>query len=199
MRLINTLLLFFVILIGFVIANDLYITYKWNQNIQNEMQDNLNNKVSIAYSVLSNELDKFNHLTLTIGELNSKLLPLLEYDNYHSIDILLKNISSLYDIDLIYLLNDENKLSSSNFLTIEKKAHLSPLLSQDLSLVSHNAELISISPEMLADMPQFTNQADPLSLLAIRSIVKLRYDNGDFAGHIVMLKIINNNQKFSPI
>ena len=43
-------------------------------------------------------------------------------------------------------------------------------------------------------MPQFAYQ-EKQSLLAISSIVKLRYDNGDLAGHIVMLKIINNNQE----
>jgi len=193
MRLINSLL--FVILIGFVIANDLYVSYKWNQNIQHEMQENLKNKVTIAYSVLLNELDKFDHLALTIGELNSKLLPLLEYDNYYSIDILLKNISSLYDIDLIYLLNDENILSSSSFSLTKNESYIKNKLSHDLKLASSKAELINLAPEIFSDMPQFINQAEQHSILAIRSIVKLRYDNGDFAGHIVMLKIINNNQK----
>jgi signal transduction histidine kinase len=193
MRLINTILLLFVILIGFVIVNDLYTTYKWNQNIQHEMQENLKNKVTIAYSVLLNELDKFDSLALTVGELNSKLLPLLEYDNYHSINILLKNISSLYDIDLMYLFNDENLLSSSNLPVSNNDIHLKNTLYQYFSLKNKQAELITIPTEMLADMPQFNFQAKQ-SLVAISSIVKLRYDNGDLAGHIVMLKIINNNK-----
>ncbi|MFK5894690.1 MAG: HAMP domain-containing sensor histidine kinase [Pseudomonadota bacterium] len=195
MRLINTLLLLFVILIGFVIVNDLYTTYKWNQNIQREMQENLKNKVTIAYSVLLNELDKFEHLALIVGELNSKLLPLLEYDNYHSINIVLKNISSLYDIDLMYLLNDENILSSSNLTISNNKNYLTNTTFEDVSLKNNKAEFINISPKIFAVMPQFIKQSDPYSLLAIRSIVKLRYDNGDVAGHIVMLKIINHNRE----
>lgn len=185
MRIINVLLLLFIILLGFVISNDLYTTYKWNQSVQREIQDNLKNKVTIAYSVLLNEIDKFEHKTLLVGELNSKLIPLLEYDNYYSIDILLKNISSLYDIDLMYLLNDENVLSSSN--TTLKNINIA----DQFSLQSNPSELIKIPLEMAAG---FVSESTNHSLLGIRSVVKLLYDNGDLAGHIVMLKIVNNNQ-----
>ena len=185
MRIINALLLLFIILIGFVISNDLYTTYKWNQSVQREIQDNLKNKVTIAYSVLLNEIDKFEHKALLVGELNAKLIPLLEYDNYYSIDILLKNISSLYDIDLMYLLNDENVLSSSN--TTLKNINIA----DQFSLQSNPSELIKIPLEMAAG---FVSESTNHSLLGIRSVVKLLYDNGDLAGHIVMLKIVNNNQ-----
>lgn len=185
MRIINALLLLFIILLGFVISNDLYTTYKWNQSVQREIQDNLKNKVTIAYSVLLNEIDKFEHKALLVGELNAKLIPLLEYDNYYSIDILLKNISSLYDIDLMYLLNDENVLSSSN--TTLKNINIA----DQFSLQSNPSELIKIPLEMAAG---FVSESTNHSLLGIRSVVKLLYDNGDLAGHIVMLKIVNNNQ-----
>ncbi|MDX2503066.1 MAG: ATP-binding protein [Gammaproteobacteria bacterium] len=186
MRLINTFLLLFVILIGFVIINDFYTAYKWNQSIHREMQDNLKNKVTIAYSVLLNELDKFTHKALLVRELNSKLIPLLEYDYYYSIDILLKNISSLYDIDLMYLLNDENLLSSSSTF------HIDINIAQQLSLDVDQSEFIKVPAEIITG---FVPQASKRSLLGIRSVVKLLYDNGDLAGHIVMLKIVNNNQK----
>ncbi|MCW8931482.1 MAG: ATP-binding protein [Gammaproteobacteria bacterium] len=192
MRLINTLLLMFVILIGFVIINDLYSSYKWNQNVQKEMQDNLKNKVTIAYSVLLNELDKFDHMALIVGELNSKLIPLLEYDNYHSIDIILRNISSLYNIDLMYLIDDENNLSSSNLSNSTNHSKIT--IPKELKVENNKAELINIPFEMLKNTSQFTHFSDHLTLLAIRSVVKLQYDNGDLAGHIIMLKIINHDQ-----
>ena len=190
MRLINTILLLFVVLIGFVIINDLYTSYKWNQNVQREMQDNLKNKVTIAYSVLLNELDKFDHMTLLVEELNPKLIPLLEYDNYHSINILLKNISSLYGIDLLYLLNDENELSASNTnsLTVQ--------IPDAISRASRKSELVKIPLTMINDA-QITSVETSYktdSFLGIRSIVTLQYDNGDIAGKIIMLKIINHHE-----
>ena len=195
MRLINSLLLLYVILIGFVIINDLYDTYKWNQNTHREMQDNLKNKVSIAHSVLLNELDKFNHMALIVEELNSKFIPLLEYDNYYSIDILLRNISSLYNIDLMYLLNDENILSSTNLIFSDNNQNTSIDIPQKIHLKSDKAELVNIPVEMAKGTTRFSHYVKNRTLLGIRSVVKLQYDNGDLAGHIIMLKIINNDQQ----
>jgi len=189
MRLINTLLFLFLILIALIIAHDISATYKWNHNVKREIQDNLQFKLTIAYSVFLNELDKFNHMALIVGELNTKLVPLIEYDKYHSIDILLKNISSLHNIDLMFLLDDEERLAASNVL-IKNKSHQA-----NFDLSRPKVELISYPLAQLAeqfeiDIPQ---QRELQHVLCIRTFATFRYDNGDLAGRIVMLKIINNH------
>lgn len=186
MKLINLLLFLFIVLIAIIIAHDGFSIYQWNQNVKREVQNNLEYKLTIAHSVLLNELDKFTHTGHMVGELHSKIVPLIEYDKYKGIETLLKNISTLHQIDLMFLLDDERNIVAAN-------RPFNSGVSQKIPLDGTNghAHLVTYPSAILAGYFRLPKLTERLFILAIQVQVEFQYDNGDPAGKIVMLKMIN--------
>ncbi len=189
-RLITLILFLFSVLIIFVILNSVYSTIRWNMNAIQKVDKELNNKLTIAEAILFNDLDKFRDLSFIIREQSLKFIELLNYDNYRAINIILQTISSLYDVDLILFFDDSDELISSNkFLTEENSEQLYTSLFES---GESEGRLEKVSPLMFkSQYPRYYQHNANLPALCFKTVVKLSYDSGDLAGHVVLVKLLN--------
>ncbi len=188
--LITKILLMFGMLIVFIILNGVYSTYQWSSNTKQRIERDLNNKLTISYSVLMNELDKFGDLSFTIREQTFKILELLDYDNYRDINIIFQNISNLYDVDLIFLYDeDAGWVASNKFLTQALPDSLYQVLHQQLN---SDFGIDAVPSEVFSHIfPDYTKRHSDLPSLCFKSVVKIVYDSGELAGRILILKLLN--------
>ncbi len=184
--LISRILFIFSFLILVIVANGIYSGWQW-QNIEQQRQEKeLSNKLSLAHTLLMTELDKFKHTTLIIREQESKFVSMLEYDQIRGLKILLRNMAQIYHLDMLLLFAEERPIASSHSsLKIELPDYV---YEEAIPFSLENDNALEVLPAYF-----FQSNADASLNLYFKAVLPLYYDAGDLAGHILLLKALNND------
>ncbi len=189
-RLLTKILLLFSILIVLFTANGIYSIWQWQRIQSHELDLHLREKLTLADTILVNQQDKFEHISLIIKEQIPTFLNMLEYDQVKGLNLQLRYLSQLYEIDLLLLFDEKSLIATSN-----------STFHGEMPDFVYNAIPFNLDTEgvTLESLPAylFPSSQPTLQYLCFQAVLPLYYDAGDLAGHLVMLKTLNHNEKFA--
>jgi len=191
-RLSNTFILSFCLLICMITANAVYSTFQYKEKVYRRIALQSEGKIDIIETLLYNELDKMDIISGIAREQNKKIVGFIDYDKIRPLKLMLQNISSKHNIEILYLVNEYNEyLTSSRFDTFEIDDEMFNSLVGNKINKAHmcyvNREFVPMKNKI---------QQKYKSVLCIKSVISLVHDTGDIYGYVIMLKPINNNIKF---
>lgn len=190
---IGRVILLFLVLITVVIASALFSTFQQNKNSKYIRTEKLKNAHLVAQSISDNEIEKLKIISGIIRERNSTFAQYLDYDKLRPIQIIFQSVSSAYEIDLIFLFDENNELLVTNSIdtSVDKiTIPISFLGGEMKELVGIETIPTEMAQSMLPEKNFDNSNAD---LLCFKSIITLHHDVGDILGQVVLVKIINNN------
>jgi len=187
------IILLFILLIALIIGNAIHSSIQETKKVNLRLNQQLQSKMVIAESILNYELDKINMVSGIVREQNRKFVDFLDYDKIKPITVMLQTIAAKHNIDLLLLFDPDDKLLTCNRLgtnIIDPAAY-------QVFIETHgqHAGLSEIPSSILA----LQNMADKIApdqdkTICLQSIVHLLHDSGDIYGHIMMIKLINDNE-----
>jgi len=186
------IILFFILLIAMIIGNAIHSSIQETKKVNQRLNQQLQSKMVIAESILNYELDKINMVSGIVREQNRKFVDFLDYDKIKPITIMLQSIAAKHHIDLLLLFDPDDNLLTCNRLG----TNIGDPATYRVFLQSHgeNAGLSEIPSSILAlqDMGDKT-VPDQDKTICLQTVVHLLHDSGDIYGHIMMIKLINDN------
>lgn len=189
-RLLTKILLLFGSLIFFFTANGFYSLWQWQRIQTHELTHSLQEKLTLAETILLNQQDKFEDVSLILREQTPKFLKMLEYDQVKGLNLQLRYLAQVYGVDLLLLFDDRKLIATSNNQLFGEM----PEFVYDA--IPFHFEASEVSLESLpAYLFQSTQPTD--TYLCLQAILTLYYDAGDIAGHLVMLKALNRDKKLA--
>jgi len=191
-RLSNTFILSFCLLICMITANAVYSTFQYKEKVYRRIALQSEGKIDIIETLLYNELDKMDIISGIAREQNKKIVDFIDYDKIRPLKLMLQNISSKHNIEILYLVNEYNEyLTSSRFDTFEiDDEKFNSLVGKKID----KAHMCYVNKEFVP--LKNNNQQQYKSVLCIKSVISLVHDTGDIYGYVIMLKPINNNITF---
>ena len=187
------IILLFILLIAMIIGNAIHSSIQETKKVNQRLNQQLQSKMVIAESILNYELDKISMVSGIIKEQNNKFVDFLDYDKIKPITVMLQTIAAKHHIDLLLLFDADDKLLTSNRLGSEIN---DPAAYQVfLKPREQQAGLAEIPSSILA-MQGLGDKAAPDQdeTICLQSVVHLLHDSGDIYGHIIMIKLVNDNR-----
>ncbi len=174
-----------------IVGNTVFTTLKELRLEQYNIDKDLRNKLMIADSILSAEIDKLTIITGLVKEQNSKFANFIARDLESPTKIMLQTIVSKYDIDIIFLFDEDGVLlTTSSFTDFNPDPTLyAPLIAEFKQRIG----LEEVASAALYGVG-ILEKNDGASILSLNSHLRLTYDTGDTCAYIVMCKLINKNQ-----
>jgi len=186
----------FGVLISFIIVNGVYSTAKWYSEESEEQDKQLDNKLTIAHSIIANEIEKIKNINLIVREQNAKFQELMNYDNDRAINIILQGYAQSYNIDLILFFDQDGLLTTNQLLRKKNYQFEYQTLFQEQNTQKTGLELL---PAELFSNQSTTDDVllSKKSILCLITVVELVDDVGDDSGYIVILKRLDLYQQLS--
>ena len=186
---IRKIILLFGLLITAIICNAVYVTIQENGNAHRRISKELDSKLKMAVSILSNEAEKLNIISGSIREQNEKISEFLNDGDLDSLSILLGNSARIHAVDSIFLFDESGGLIASgrNDKEISDPSAYSFLIRRNeekTGVESIPAYLIGQAQKIQSDRYIF----------CFKSVVQIQSDRKENYGYIVLLKRINNDQ-----
>lgn len=176
--------LFFLLIIG----TGLWSVNQWKDEAQHRVKNSLENELISAAAVFQSDMEKFEMVSHIIRSKQPQLVDLVYNDNYPSVDIILKEVASFFDVDLLLLINEEGLLAS-NVSDLRKKLAGKPVIDPQIKQLNEKISLLKL-PVILSQAMQ---NESALPLISYGSSTRMEDYSGEEIGHIVMLKFINKN------
>lgn len=180
----------FGVLLFLIVGNAIYSSYTWYHAEIERLNVEFDAKLDIAQAVLADEVSRVEHVRRTVQEQTLKYMELLDYDKLSAIRRLLQSSAVFHNIDLILLVDENNRVISNK--AVLERPH--PLY---LRLVNNGAlatDIIDVSAFIFEEqLPGEEYHHE--NLMAIRSGMELKYDSGGTAGYIILLKLLCFNQE----
>lgn len=192
---IRKIVLLFFLLIGVIIGNAIYSTIQENRKAISQLEQELESKMTIVESMLAHEMDKLGMVSGIVKEQNQKFVDFLDYDKLKPITIMLQTIAAKYRIELLLLYDGDGNLLTCNRLGSDLTSPESYLL-----FMNNHEEQVSLNemPSAILRLQGLQSRIEPgrKTVLTLQSTVHLLHDSGDIYGHIVMIKMLNGDQRF---
>ncbi|HIJ78702.1 MAG: PAS domain S-box protein [Desulfobulbaceae bacterium] len=193
---INKISFIFALLVTVIIANGIYSTLTESGKIHEQIYRDLEGKLKISYFTMLNEQENLVVAGKIIKGQQLNLIDLMDHDRIRPIKIMLQSISSMHDIEMIFLLDENFSLLTSNSFNDETG---DPELYRSLSLGrGMKSGLLEIPAEIYYNLSG-TAANKPIDknekIICISTTVKLIHHLGNPYGYVVLLKHINGNDK----
>ncbi len=193
---IRKIIALFGLLIVVIIINAVYSMVHESRNITLQLSANLSNKLEIAASVQHNELDKLRMISVSIKEQSRQFSDYLDYDNVVPITMILRNITYLYpeNIDFIFLFNEDKEFLTSNITggDIENSEQYKPLISDTRERAGIEELSLNIFQKEFAELKPISGSGE---ILCFKSLLHILHDTGDIYCYLVVIKLINGNER----
>ena len=191
-RLLTRIFLILGVLMVFTLANGVYSLVKWNHNAAVQLEEELQHKFTIARTVFHNEVESFHKLSHLSAEQRAKLTGLLEYDDARAINVLLQKLAANYEMDLLLFFDEDNNLVATSDVFGEKLDNRAYAF---LFAQTHAQGGLQLFPPGLFKHSQGRGAVVPRSsVLCFAASVRLFYNIGDFAGHVLFFKALNGRR-----
>ncbi|GEM_PF-495210 len=186
---IRKIILLFGLLITAIICNAVYVTIQENGNAHRRISKELDSKLKMAVSILSNEAEKLNIISGIIREQNEKISEFLNDGDLDSLSVLLGNSARIYGIDSVFLFDESGRLTASgrNDKEISDPSAYTFLIRRNeekTGIESIPAYLIGQAPKTRSDRHIF----------CFKSVVQVQSGRKENCGYIVLLKRVSNDQ-----
>jgi signal transduction histidine kinase len=184
------------LLIMAIISNAIYSAYRENQVIKIRISGELENRLTIANSILKQELNTLKIISGTVREQNQKFVEFMDYDKIAPITIMLETIAKLHDVDLVILFDEDRNALSTNktgAVTTEPSIYstLLPNTDERVSIEKISSDIVT------AQVPETKRLFGTQHFLCFKSIIHLYHDTGEIYGYIVLAKVIDGNIKLA--
>ncbi|MBU0968399.1 MAG: hypothetical protein KKA54_18705 [Proteobacteria bacterium] len=187
------IILLFILLIAMIIGNAIHSSIQETQKVNQRLNQQLQSKMVIAESILNYELDKISMVSGIIKEQNRKFVDFLDYDKIKPITVMLQTIAAKHNIDLLLLFDSDDKLLTCNRLgtdIVDPAAYQFFMKSREQQAGLSEIPLSILVKQGLGDK----TAPDQDETICLQSVVHLLHDSGDIYGHIIMIKLVNDNQ-----
>ena len=192
---IGRIILLFALLILVIIGSAAYSTYQENSKAYSAITVELDNTLSIADSILKNELEKMQVVSGLVQEKNQKFVEFLDWGRIRPIQVMLQTFSSMQNIDLILFFDEEGKLLTSN--RIEFKIDNQDLYKSFTENKAERVELAAINANILRSSQNKISTSASNTVLCIMSVSHIVHYVGDIYGSIYLIKFINDNKQLA--
>ncbi|MEN8256248.1 MAG: response regulator [Thermodesulfobacteriota bacterium] len=187
----------FTLLVAVIAVNVFYTTIKEQNRVREAVGQQLEGKSETAHAILVNELEKLKIVTGIVREQNKKIVKFLTYDDIAPLKVMLQEISSRHNLDMVLLYDENFNLLTSNSFQLRHRA-LHSSYSELLAKAFTPSPKLTATKISAAIMGDFVSSgpaaADESSFIGLQSLVTLTDDIGDPMGFVVLISIINNNQ-----
>ncbi len=187
----------FTLLVAVIAVNVFYATVKEQNRTRETVISQLEDKAETANAILVTELEKLKIVTGIVREQNNKIINFLTYDDIAPIKVMLQEISSRQNLDMVLLYDEDFDLLTSNSFqpSPEASQKIYAELLTKYSSPSADLTLTKISDQIMDDFGSVSsNIVDEPSFIGLQSLVTLTDDVGDPMGFVVLISIINNNK-----
>lgn len=162
---------------------------QWKDQANQRIKSALENELVRVESILQGDMEKFNMMIPIVRSRQPQLVDLIYADNYIAIEIVLKDIASYFDIDLMLFINDEGQITSNH---PETKPDADLLLQLPQSQMDETVKLIKLPGQLVA-------AKSTAPLVSYVSHITLEDYNGDVAGRIVLFKFLSGRKNMLPL
>jgi len=204
-KIMRSVALVFILLFLAISGNAVFIGIKSTYDQHQRVAEQLEIKSHSATTVQKNELEKLNIISSIIINQRARFNLFLDYDNITAIQLMLKSIATLYDIDIAIIFDEDG-----NLLTTYPGGARNKKEDVYKSLIQSNRAGVGIEeiqPEILLDQSIASRKLHPTTsplniqqnnhYLAYKSVIHQISDTGDIYAYILLLKFINGNKKLA--
>ena len=194
-RILHKIILLFLLLIFSVIATAIYSTFLESRRHDDLFTRELLRKIEIAGSVQNAQIRELRIISGIVREQNQRYCNFLDYDNLSALTFMLKSISTIHGIDLAFVFDEYGDLATTYPKGPQvKDPSIYKCLIQD---PEPRTDMEQMSAVVLIDqIPGFTFRYGDDQVLCFKSVIPLLHDTGESYGHVVLIKLINGNEKF---
>ncbi|MBF0102957.1 MAG: response regulator [Desulfobacterales bacterium] len=189
-KIIRQIIMLFGLLIFAIIATAIFSTIKEYHNINHQIESALEAKLNIAISIHNNYQAIYSIISRIVREKNKIFSDLLDFDKIAAINIILKTLATMYDVDLIYFFNEDKNLLTTNlsFEAAQKLQDYQKLIADPRERTGIEIVHPSLIPISFWDQKRLDQYEH---LLAIKSVIQILDDTGGIYGYVVLIKLIN--------
>lgn len=181
-------LLFFIL----IFAAGTWTVNQWRQEAQQRIDGILESEWGRVESILQGDIEKFDMLVPIVRSKQLQLVELAYNDKYDAIGIMLKDLASYFNIDLLLFYTDEGLMTSNipGLATQFSASDDSRSLQQQLN---EQTQIIQL-PSMLGNL-----LSDQAPLFSYASSVQLEDFSGEKMGHVLMFKFLTGHQSLISV
>ena len=195
-RIVHKIILLFLLLIFSVIVTAIYSTVLESKRADDLFSRELLRKIEIADSVQNGQIKELVIISGIVREQNQRYCNFLDYDNLSALTFMLKSISTIQGIDLAFVFDEYGDLVT----TYPKGPHVNApsIYGSLIKDPGARTDVEQMPAAVLIDqIPDFTFRSGEDRVLCFKSVIPLLHDTGENYGHVVLIKLINGNEKFA--
>ncbi len=190
---IGRIVLIFGLLIVVIIASAIFSMVQYNRQISNRIDESLDNTLEMANAILYNETGRLTFISEIIREKNTSFYEFLEWDKVRPLQVELQNISSVHQIDRLFLFDEDGEILATSHTEVGIPE---PELYK--SLIAVPAERVGIEEvdEAVLQAPHVGESVVSTgnTVLCYKSVIHLINYIGDIYGYIVVINVIDNKK-----